>query len=1001
MCKKLIKIAVFLLIILITPEMQSHVGDDILQHPEIQKAISQNPQLETKLRDIVERLPSDLNTEYLARRIASFLESCSEPEGLEIYFNELMRDSRNFSEQKLENQWADISINKANNVPLTSHEKETITTVIEDFQVNENVGSCWQSNSAVAVDNEGNFVVVWEDGRNSKWDDKRSRTGGFPIWKFDIYARCFNKNGQPLGNSFLVTDMGVNPAVAIDSQGRIIITWEWNMRRFVHYILAQRFDFNGNSLGDSFKVNEVSNGFTPDVACDYIGNFAIAWGDDRDGNKNIYVQHYDSTGLPIGANFSVIDDTTQSSQTYPAIAFDNNRNFVVTWEDHRSGNADIYAQRYDSLRNTIDVNFKVNDDPEPSWQNYPDIAVDGDGKFVITWRDGRDSNRGDIFAQRYHADGEPDSTNFKVNDDTGNNRQYNAVVAIDKEGSFLITWYDNRNGNYDIYAQHFDSSGIAMGENKKVNDDTNSVDHRYPSIAASRGGIFVITWIDQRNGDYDIYLQRYNSLMQPLEPNFRVNDDTVSSYQIEPAIAVDGNGNSIIVWRDYRNEMWGDIYGQRYDANGSALDTNFRVNDDVGWNGQGYPDIAMFKDGHFIITWHDNRNGSWDIFAQHYNLNGQKIEGNFMVNDVATKAQINPAIAAADDDSLFVIVWKDGRNYYYGDIYAQRFNYNRQKLGTNFRVNDVTENQWQDFPDVAVKNDGSFIVTWEDARIDKRADIYAQCYDSVGDTVGRNFKVNDDIGENAQWYPKIAISKEGNFVITWQDFRQPTHVYAQFYDSNRKTIGANVKVNDESFNSGGYPDISSCQNENFVIAFVGRKWGYIYDIFLQGYNKNGFPISENNFRITFDGDSPKQSYPCITTSSINILLAWEDNRVSGQGWDIFAKIVDWDWTKVKDKEIVNTAIPEDSFLFQNYPNPFNSETIIRYQLPKTSKVTLRILNLLGQEVKTLIDESMEAGFHQASWNGVNNSGAIVASGIYLYYIEAGDFNQIRKFIIIR
>ena len=94
-------------------------------------------------------------------------------------------------------------------------------------------------------------------------------------------------------------------------------------------------------------------------------------------------------------------------------------------------------------------------------------------------------------------------------------------------------------------------------------------------------------------------------------------------------------------------------------------------------------------------------------------------------------------------------------------------------------------------------------------------------------------------------------------------------------------------------------------------------------------------------------------------------------------------------------------IPTEFGLSQNYPNPFNSETIIPYQLPKSCKVTLRILNPLGQQVKTLIDETMEAGYQKVSWNGKNNSGINVASGIYLYCIEAEKFRQVRKLIIIR
>lgn len=89
---------------------------------------------------------------------------------------------------------------------------------------------------------------------------------------------------------------------------------------------------------------------------------------------------------------------------------------------------------------------------------------------------------------------------------------------------------------------------------------------------------------------------------------------------------------------------------------------------------------------------------------------------------------------------------------------------------------------------------------------------------------------------------------------------------------------------------------------------------------------------------------------------------------------------------MKDKEILTTAVPERFLLSQNHPNPFNSETIVRYQLPNSHEITLRILNLLGQEMKTLVDEKEEAEYHKVSWNGKNNSKQDVVSGIYIYRI---------------
>ena len=88
-------------------------------------------------------------------------------------------------------------------------------------------------------------------------------------------------------------------------------------------------------------------------------------------------------------------------------------------------------------------------------------------------------------------------------------------------------------------------------------------------------------------------------------------------------------------------------------------------------------------------------------------------------------------------------------------------------------------------------------------------------------------------------------------------------------------------------------------------------------------------------------------------------------------------------------------------LFQNYPNPFNPETEIRFQLPEAKRVTIRIFNTLGQEIRTLADRQFEAGFHVVRWDGKDNNGNLVASGIYLYQLRAGTFKQVKKMSLLR
>ncbi len=90
-----------------------------------------------------------------------------------------------------------------------------------------------------------------------------------------------------------------------------------------------------------------------------------------------------------------------------------------------------------------------------------------------------------------------------------------------------------------------------------------------------------------------------------------------------------------------------------------------------------------------------------------------------------------------------------------------------------------------------------------------------------------------------------------------------------------------------------------------------------------------------------------------------------------------------------DDGVVDTELPKAFALRQNYPNPFNPATEIIYELPKAAYVNLAVFNLLGQKVKTLINATVQAGKYSARWDGKDETGKIVASGIYLYRLESG------------
>lgn len=95
------------------------------------------------------------------------------------------------------------------------------------------------------------------------------------------------------------------------------------------------------------------------------------------------------------------------------------------------------------------------------------------------------------------------------------------------------------------------------------------------------------------------------------------------------------------------------------------------------------------------------------------------------------------------------------------------------------------------------------------------------------------------------------------------------------------------------------------------------------------------------------------------------------------------------------------VLPTNYSLHQNYPNPFNPETEIRFDLPEKAPVELTIYNLMGQKVRTLVTGDLKSGFHHVSWNGLNDAGHSVSTGLYFYTISAGTYHATKKMLLLK
>jgi predicted lipoprotein with Yx(FWY)xxD motif len=413
----------------------------------------------------------------------------------------------------------------------------------------------------------------------------------------------------------------------------------------------------------------------PEIISDGSGGAIIVWHDYRLGNYDIFAQRIDSSGAPQWMAGGVALSAAANAQMFPQIAADGSGGAIITWIDYRSGSHyDIYAQRISSSGTPQWTADGVAICTAATDQQSPQITVDGSGGAVITWQDSRSGNL-DIYAQRINSTGTPQWTANGVAVCTAANQQYSPQIAADGSGGAVIAWYDQRSGTfYDIYARKVNSSGTPQWTADGVALCTAANDQIYPQIAADGSGGAIITWEDYRSGaGGDIYARKVNSSGTPQWTADGVAVCTAASDQLYPQITADGLGGAILTWEDARPVISLDVYAQRVNSAGTPQWTAGGLAVCTAANNQEHPQITADGSGGAILTWEDVRAASnFDVYTQRITSSGTpKWTANGVAVCTAANDQLYPQITA-DGSGGAIIAWKDARSGTDYDIYSQR-----------------------------------------------------------------------------------------------------------------------------------------------------------------------------------------------------------------------------------------------------------------------------------------------------------------------------------------
>lgn len=216
----------------------------------------------------------------------------------------------------------------------------------------------------------------------------------------------------------------------------------------------------------------------------------------------------------------------------------------------------------------------------------------------------------------------------------------------------------------------------------------------------------------------------------------------------------------------------------------------------------------------------------------------------------------------------------------------------------------------------------------------------------------------------------FSSDRDGNFEIFSMDARGESHGIEQ------------LTFTDGDINNRG-PAYSP---DGYYIAFSSTRDGNDYDLYYmdaRGEPNGIVRLTEGN------GNNGGVEWSPVD----NDRIAFNSNRIVQAHQDIY---VGYNLRTIGVDEGTISLMPHNYELFQNYPNPFNPSTNIHFALPKTEQVSIKVYNLMGQEVSTLIDEKLDAGTYDVKFNGQDYS-----SGIYFYVLKAGDFTKSRKMTLLK
>ncbi len=332
------------------------------------------------------------------------------------------------------------------------------------------------------------------------------------------------------------------------------------------------------------------------------------------------------------------------------------------------------------------------------------------------------------------------------------------------------------------------------------------------------------------------------------------------------------------------------------------------------------------------------------------------------------------------------IIWvSEGRSDEYGDVYDQAWVDLLQEKGYEVQREDSTMMEVLEPDQIATLEEADLIIFGRGNNSGSYNDPAG--WNSIGKPI---LLLSSYLARSSRWMWLNNTDLEGDGGAPMMEVLEPDH--AIFKDVELDAYNM-VTVLDSTIGTGHTSLTSNSDPGDGFLLATDANFGGVWICY--------WPT---DFYFHADTDyfapAPRMYFSCGTREDPDWLFGWGMYNLTPEGEKIFLNIVEW----MLEGETAVDKIAENPSAFQlqqNFPNPFNPETTIHFTVPKTSRVSVRVYNMLGQEIALLADAQYAAGRHTLKWDGRNNKGTAVQSGVYIYQLETSGLVLSKKMILLK